>query len=85
MADPLQIFSILQYISDIIVVPCCMKSVSLPYSLVAENSCYQLSGRHLFKLFGSFGDCVSMHCFDCSLVSTYTNETQVSSPVTHTM
>jgi hypothetical protein len=27
---------------------------------------------------------VCMHCFDCSLISTFTNETQVSSPVTLT-
>jgi hypothetical protein len=29
-----------------------------------------------------FGDCACIHCFDCPLVSTFTNETQVSSPVT---
>jgi hypothetical protein len=29
-----------------------------------------------------FGECVYIHCFDCSLVSAFTNETQVSSPVT---
>jgi hypothetical protein len=29
-----------------------------------------------------FGECVCIHCFDCSLVSTFTTETQVSSPVT---
>jgi hypothetical protein len=28
---------------------------------------------------------VCIHCFDCSFVSTFTYETQVSSPVTHTM
>jgi hypothetical protein len=28
-----------------------------------------------------FGECVCVHCFDCSLVTTFTNETQVSSPV----
>jgi hypothetical protein len=32
-----------------------------------------------------FGECMCNHCFDCSLVSALTNETQVSSPVTHTM
>jgi hypothetical protein len=32
-----------------------------------------------------FGECVCIHCFGCSLVSTITNETQVSSPVTHTI
>jgi hypothetical protein len=32
-----------------------------------------------------FGEYVCIHCFDCSLISTFTNETQVSSPVTHTI
>jgi hypothetical protein len=31
------------------------------------------------------GEYVCIHCFDCSLASTFINETQVSSPVTHTM
>jgi hypothetical protein len=31
----------------------------------------------LFKLFGLFIEYVCIHCFDCSLVSTFTNETQV--------
>jgi hypothetical protein len=31
-----------------------------------------------------FGGCVCIHCFDCCLVSIFTNETQVSSPVTGT-
>jgi hypothetical protein len=39
----------------------------------------------LFKLFSLFRKCVCIHYFDWSLVSTFTNETQVSSPVTHTM
>jgi hypothetical protein len=34
---------------------------------------------------GSFGEYVCIHCFDCSLVSAFTNETQVSSSVTHMM
>jgi hypothetical protein len=33
------------------------------------------------NLFGLFGKCMCIHCFDCSLVSTFTNETQVSSTV----
>jgi hypothetical protein len=32
-----------------------------------------------------FGECVCIHCFDCFLVSAFTNETHVSSPVTCTM
>jgi hypothetical protein len=29
-----------------------------------------------------FGECMCIHCFDCSLISTFTNEIQVLSPVT---
>jgi hypothetical protein len=29
--------------------------------------------------FSMFGECMRIHCFDCSLISTFTNETQVSS------
>jgi hypothetical protein len=32
-----------------------------------------------------FGEYLCIHCFLCSLVSTFINETQVSSPVIHTM
>jgi hypothetical protein len=35
--------------------------------------------------FGFFGACVCIHCYDCFLVWAFTNETQVSSPVTHMM
>jgi hypothetical protein len=53
---------------------------------VQENSCHQLSCRCLFKIFWLvLWMCVCIYCFDCSLVSTFTNETRVSSPVTHTM
>jgi hypothetical protein len=31
--------------------------------------------------FGLSDECVSIHCFDCSLVSIFTNKTQVSSLV----
>jgi hypothetical protein len=37
------------------------------------------------NFFGLFGECVCIHLFDCSLVSTFTNETQVSSPGTQMM
>jgi hypothetical protein len=37
------------------------------------------------NFFGLFGECVCIHCFHCSLVSIFTNETQDSSPVTHIM
>jgi hypothetical protein len=44
-----------------------------------------LSDDICLNFFGLFGECVGIHRFDCSLVSTFTNETHVSSPVTRTM
>jgi hypothetical protein len=41
----------------------------------ADNIC--------LNFFGLFGECVCIHCFDCSLIATFTNETQASSSVTH--
>jgi hypothetical protein len=37
------------------------------------------------NFFSLFGECVYIHCFDFSFISTFPNETQVSSPFTHTM
>jgi hypothetical protein len=37
------------------------------------------------NFFSLFGDCVCIHCFDYTLISTFTNETQVSSAVTRIM
>jgi hypothetical protein len=37
------------------------------------------------NFFGLFSECLHPCCFDCFLVLTLTNETQVSSPVTHMM
>jgi hypothetical protein len=37
------------------------------------------------NVFSLFVECVCIHCFDCSLVSTFTNETRVSSLVTRMM
>jgi hypothetical protein len=43
-------------------------------SILAENVCL-----HVFSL---SCECVCIHSFDCSLVSTFTNETRVLPPVT---
>jgi hypothetical protein len=81
--DPTQFFSVSQYTCDIIVVPCCMDStISTPFlsqktvavSFLAENVC--------LNFFILFGECMCIQCFDCSLVSAFTSETQVSSPCT---
>jgi hypothetical protein len=37
--------------------------------------------QHLFKILFLLGECVCIQGFDCSLGLTFTNETQVSSPV----
>jgi hypothetical protein len=81
------IFSVSQCTSDVIVVPCCMNStISTPVlaQKTVDNS-FLARRQRLFKLFGWFGGCMCIYCFHCSLVSTFTNETQVSSPVTRTM
>jgi hypothetical protein len=78
--DHMHFFSVLQYTSDVTVVPCCMNSTIRTFFLSQKTvSISFLAGRRLFKLLGLFGECASIHCFDCSLVSTFTNETQVSS------
>jgi hypothetical protein len=81
----MQFFSALQYTSDAIVVPYCMKLHHQHSFLVPENSHHQLSGRRLFKLFALFGECLCIYCLDRTLVSTFKNETQASSPFIHTM
>jgi hypothetical protein len=37
------------------------------------------------KFFSLFGECVCIHCFDCCLVLTFTNETQVYHLLTRIM
>jgi hypothetical protein len=39
-----------------------------------------LAGRKHLNIFGLFDECVCSHSYDCSMVSTFINETQVSSP-----
>jgi hypothetical protein len=39
-----------------------------------RNSCHQADDICLNN-FGLFGECVCIHCFDCSLVPAFTNET----------
>jgi hypothetical protein len=43
----------------------------------ADNVC--------LSLFGLFGECVFIRCFDCFLISTFTNESQVLSSFTPTI
>jgi hypothetical protein len=37
------------------------------------------------NFFGLLAECACFRCFDCSLLSSFKNETQVSSPVAHEM
>jgi hypothetical protein len=64
----MQFFSVSQHTtSDVTVVPCCINSIiSTPFlsqktaatSFMADNIC--------LNIFGMFGKCVSIHCFECS-------------------
>jgi hypothetical protein len=79
------VFSVPQYTSDVIAVPCCMNStISTPF-LSQKTAAINLLADVYLNFFGLSGECVRIHCFNCSLVSTFTNKTQVSSPVTRTM
>jgi hypothetical protein len=72
--------------------PAC-STVPQPTTLLNVPVCYirelyqqQWGRQRLFKFFfGLFGECMCNHCYNCSFVSTFTNETQLSSPVTRTM
>jgi hypothetical protein len=79
-------FSVLQYASDIIMVPCCKNStVSTPFLSHKTVAIGFLADNVDSNFVSLLGGCVCIHCFDCSLVSTFTNETQVSSPITRMM
>jgi hypothetical protein len=79
-------FSVSQYTSDVIVVPCCMNStITTPFLSRNTVSISFPTDNLRLKFFGLVGEFVCIRCFGCSLVSAFTNETQVSSPVTPTM
>jgi hypothetical protein len=76
-----------QYNIDVIVVLCVMNStISTPLLSQKIFAISFLAGRRLIKLFfGLFGECVYIHYFEHSLLSTFTNKIQVPSPDTHIM
>jgi hypothetical protein len=75
-------FSVSQYASDVTVVPCCMNSIiSTPFLSQKTVAISLLAGWQRVQFFEFFGECVCIHCFGCSLVSAFTNEIRVSSPV----
>jgi hypothetical protein len=78
-------FSVSQYTSDVTVVPCCMNSTIITPFLSQKAAVTKFLTDVCLNLFDLFGECVCIQCFDCYLVSAFTNKTQVSSPVTRSM
>jgi hypothetical protein len=76
-----------QYIFNVIMVPCCMSS-TISTSFLSQRqllSAFWQAENVYLNLFGLFRECVCIQCFDCSLVSIFRNETQVSSRDTRTI
>jgi hypothetical protein len=69
--------SIVPQPTDIIVVPCFMNSTNSTPVLFQKTVAISFMAD-----IGLFGEYVCIHCFDCSLVSAFTNETQVLLPLT---
>jgi hypothetical protein len=68
------IISVLQYTSDVIVVSCWMNStISTPFLSQKTIAINFLAGNIHLIFSHLFGECVYIHCFDCSLFSTLTN------------
>jgi hypothetical protein len=69
-------FSVSQYTSDVTVVPCCMNSTtSIPFLSQKTATIGFLANNVCLNSFGLFGECVCIHCSDCSLVSTTATRT----------
>jgi hypothetical protein len=77
------VFLVLQYTSDISValVVWILPSELLSCPRKQMPSAFWQADIICLNFFDLFGECACIHCFDCSLISTFTNETQVSSPV----
>jgi hypothetical protein len=82
---PTQFFSVSQCTYDVTVVPCCMDStISTPF-LSQKRVAISFQADVCLDCFGLSGECVCIHCYDRSLVSTFTNKIHVLSPATSTM
>jgi hypothetical protein len=57
-------------------------TISTPFLSQKLDAISFLAGIQRLNFFGLLGECVCIHYFDCSVVSTFTYKTQVSSPVT---
>jgi hypothetical protein len=60
-------------------------TISTPFLSQKTVAISFLADSVCLNFFGLFGEHVCTHFFDYSLVSVFTNGTQVSSPVIHTM
>jgi hypothetical protein len=78
-------FCVSQYTSYVIVVYRCKTStISTPF-LSQKTVAISFLADVCLKFFSLFGKYVCIHCFDCSLVSTFRNKILISSPVTRPM
>jgi len=67
-------FRVSQYVSDVIVVPGSINSInSTPFLSQNTVAISFLFANDCLNFLGLFGECVCIHCRDCSLVSTLTN------------
>jgi hypothetical protein len=80
-----QLHCVSQYTSDVIVVPCFLNSAIISFLSQKTVVVDYLADKVCLNFSDLFDECVYIHCFDCSLVSTFTNEIQVSSLATRTI
>jgi hypothetical protein len=67
-----------QYTSNIIVVPRCMNSTIRTDFLSQKTVAISFLADNVYlNFFGLCGECVCIHWFDCTLVSSVINETQI--------
>jgi hypothetical protein len=59
-------------------------TISTPF-LSQKAAAISFQANICLNFFGLSAEGVFIHCFDCSLASTFTNEAQILSLVTHTV
>jgi hypothetical protein len=79
----LRSLSVLEYTYDMLV-PCIILSSAL-LSCLEKTIAISFLADSCLNFLSLFGECVCIHYFEWSLVSAFTNETQISSPVAHMM
>jgi hypothetical protein len=69
---PYKVFNIFQYTYKITVFTCCLNStISTPF-LSQKTVAISFLADVCLNIFGLFGECVCIHCFDCCLVASFT-------------